>query len=613
MEREMKTNKSKNNKKSENKPVKVKTDSKRGMTPDKNPGEFYEKLLITTTDAVEITDLDGNIIFASEHTAALFGAEDARMLRGKSSMLFIAPESREGALRNLKRVVKEGFLSRMEYTMLRGNGSRFPAEINSSVIMGKQSAPAAVLNTIHDVSKTRLTEVKLKKTEENYRAIFNAVNDGIIIVDPGTGEIVDANKKAYEMKGCTFEDLRERGLEIFMSPGQDAAIEDILLKNRAPLSRGSVHIFECFDKKIGSGQWVEVSFKREDISGRDFLVAIVRDITGRKKAEDELKQSAEMYRSLVDASPDAVMITDLDGTIRYASDKALEMYGAPSMDKIIGRTFINMAVSEEHDRAEAAFDSVKEKGSFHGQELKLLRYTGETIIGEANATLIRKPDSSPRAVQVTLRDVTKKKKMEDDLNQSYTAVKKIMDGIINAMEKLVEKKDLYTVGHQRRTAQLARAIAAQMGLPPEQINCVYISALIHDIGKIFVSGAILNKNGPLTAAEYDIIKQHPEAGYEVLKTIDFPWPIADIILQHHERLDGSGYPYGLKSERIYLESRIISVADVVEAITFARPYRPAFGIDKALEEIDAGKGRLYDPEVVDITFSLMKEQDFKFE
>lgn len=613
MEREMKTNKSKNNKKSENKPVKVKTDSKRGMTPDKNPGEFYEKLLITTTDAVEITDLDGNIIFASEHTAALFGAEDARMLRGKSSMLFIAPESREGALRNLKRVVKEGFLSRMEYTMLRGNGSRFPAEINSSVIMGKQSAPAAVLNTIHDVSKTRLTEVKLKKTEENYRAIFNAVNDGIIIVDPGTGEIVDANKKAYEMKGCTFEELKERGLEIFMSPGQDAAIEDILLKNRAPLSRGSVHIFECFDKKIGSGQWVEVSFKREDISGRDFLVAIVRDITGRKKAEDELKQSAEMYRSLVDASPDAVMITDLDGTIRYASDKALEMYGAPSMDKIIGRTFINMAVPEEHDRAEAAFDSVKEKGSFHGQELKLLRYTGETIIGEANATLIRKPDSSPRAVQVTLRDVTKKKKMEDDLNQSYTAVKKIMDGIINAMEKLVEKKDLYTVGHQRRTAQLARAIAAQMGLPPEQINCVYISALIHDIGKIFVSGAILNKNGPLTAAEYDIIKQHPEAGYEVLKTIDFPWPIADIILQHHERLDGSGYPYGLKSERIYLESRIISVADVVEAITFARPYRPAFGIDKALEEIDAGKGRLYDPEVVDITFSLMKEQDFKFE
>jgi PAS domain S-box-containing protein/putative nucleotidyltransferase with HDIG domain len=613
MEREMKTNKSKNNKKSENKPVKVKTDSKRGMTPDKNPGEFYEKLLITTTDAVEITDLDGNIIFASEHTAALFGAEDARMLRGKSSMLFIAPESREGALRNLKRVVKEGFLSRMEYTMLRGNGSRFPAEINSSVIMGKQSAPAAVLNTIHDVSKTRLTEVKLKKTEENYRAIFNAVNDGIIIVDPGTGEIVDANKKAYEMKGCTFEELKERGLEIFMSPGQDAAIEDILLKNKAPLSHGSVHIFECFDKKIGSGQWVEVSFKREDISGRDFLVAIVRDITGRKKAEDELKQSAEMYRSLVDASPDAVMITDLDGTIRYASDKALEMYGAPSMDKIIGRTFINMAVSEEHDRAEAAFDSVKEKGSFHGQELKLLRYTGETIIGEANATLIRKPDSSPRAVQVTLRDVTKKKKMEDDLNQSYTAVKKIMDGIINAMEKLVEKKDLYTVGHQRRTAQLARAIAAQMGLPPEQINCVYISALIHDIGKIFVSGAILNKNGPLTAAEYDIIKQHPEAGYEVLKTIDFPWPIADIILQHHERLDGSGYPYGLKSERIYLESRIISVADVVEAITFARPYRPAFGIDKALEEIDAGKGRLYDPEVVDITFSLMKEQDFKFE
>jgi PAS domain S-box-containing protein/putative nucleotidyltransferase with HDIG domain len=613
MERVMKKNKSKNNKQSENKPVKVKTDSKTRMTPDKNPGEFYEKLLITTADAVEITDLDGNIIFASEHAAALFGSEDPSMLRGKSSMLFIAPESREGALRNLKRVVKEGFLSRMECTMLRGNGSRFPAEINSSVIMGKDSVPAAVLNTIHDLSKTRLTEVKLKKSEENYRAIFNAVNDGIIIVDSVTGEIVDANKKAYEMKGCTFEEIKERGLGIFMSPGGDATVEEILLKNMASLRHGNIYIFECFDKDAGSGQWFEVSLKREEISGRDSLVAIVRDITVRKKAEDELKQSAEMYRSLVDASPDAVMKTDLDGTIRYASDKTLEMYGAPAMDKIIGRKFTDMAAPGEHERAAAAFESVIDKGSFHGQEFKLVRYNGDAIIGEANATLIRKPDSSPKAVHVTLRDVTKKKKMEDDLNQSYTAVKKITDGIINAMEKLVEKKDLYTVGHQRRTAQLARAIATQMGLPPEQINCVYISALIHDIGKIFVSGAILNKNGPLTAEEYDIIKQHPEAGYEVLKTIDFPWPIADIILQHHERLDGSGYPYGLKAERIYLESRIISVADVVEAITFARPYRPAFGIDKALEEIDAGKGRLYDPEVVDITFSLMKEQDFKFE
>jgi PAS domain S-box-containing protein/putative nucleotidyltransferase with HDIG domain len=482
----MKKTVSKNKKKTPKNRIKSKTEPRSAIDFLKNPMEFYEKLLITTGDAIEITDLDGNIIYASEHAAALFGVEDSKLLKWKSSIVFIAPECREKALLNLKRVIKEGFLSRMEYTMLRSDGSRFTAEINSSIIMGENSMPAAVLNTMHDVSKSRLTEGMLKKTEENYRAIFNAVNDGIIIVDPETGDIVDANKKAYEIKGCSFEMLKERGLRLFISPKDDTAIEDVLLKNRGQLKHDDVHVFECSDRVAGVEQWVEVSLKKDVISGKQYLIAVVRDIT-------------------------------------------------------------------------------------------------------------------------------KKKKMEDDLNQSFNAVKKVMDGIINAMEKLVEKKDLYTVGHQHRTAQLARAIAGQMGLPGEQINCVYISALIHDIGKIFVSGSILNKAGPLTKEEYEIIKQHPEAGYEVLKTIDFPWPIADIILQHHERLDGSGYPYGLKDERIYLESRIISVADVVEAITFARPYRPAFGIDKALEEISANRGRLYDAEVVDITVSLMKEQGFKFE
>jgi HD-GYP domain-containing protein (c-di-GMP phosphodiesterase class II) len=140
-----------------------------------------------------------------------------------------------------------------------------------------------------------------------------------------------------------------------------------------------------------------------------------------------------------------------------------------------------------------------------------------------------------------------------------------------------------------------------------------MAAIIHDIGKIFVSDKILNKKEKLTGDEYDIIKKHPEAGYEVLKTIDFPWPLADIILQHHERLDGSGYPYGLKGDGIYLESRIISVADVVEAITFERPYRPAMGIDRALAEIEDKKGKLYDPEIVDICVDLFREKKFNWE
>jgi PAS domain S-box-containing protein/putative nucleotidyltransferase with HDIG domain len=580
----------------------------------RNSSEIYQKLLITSPDAILITNLDGSIVFASERAAHIFGALTAHELSGKSSLIFIAPESRESALNNMKRADVEGYLSDAEYTLLRTDGSRFLALLNIAVIKDENGEALAYLQTVRDVTRHRQMEGKLKRTEENYKKIFNSVNDAIMILDPKTGNIIDANTKAAEMKGCTFEELKKKGMKVFVPDIEDREYKDVMMKNMAALDEKNSVVFEWKDaSKKGREQWVEISMKKGTLSGGEYLLAIARDITERKKTEQDIRDSEEMYRSLIDASPDAVFVTDLSGRIIYCSDKAVEFYGAPSMELFLGKNVINFAAPGEHNKTKEFFDALIKTGGAHGVELNLLRYNGEKIIGEANAMTVHNSDGSPKAAMVIMRDITGKKKMQVELQQSYTAVKKIMDGIITAMEKLVEKKDMYTVGHQHRTAQLAKAIAVEMGLPPEQVNCVYISALIHDIGKIFVSGSILNKIGQLTAEEYDIIKKHPEAGYDVLKSIDFPWPIADIILQHHERLNGSGYPFGLKADKIYLESRIISVADVVEAITFARPYRPAFGIDKALEEITSNKGTLFDTEVVDICVSLMKEQGFKFE
>jgi putative nucleotidyltransferase with HDIG domain len=212
-----------------------------------------------------------------------------------------------------------------------------------------------------------------------------------------------------------------------------------------------------------------------------------------------------------------------------------------------------------------------------------------------------------------LLDITARFQAQEERRQRYEQVLRTIRGVARAIATVVEIRDPYTAGHQRRVSQLAVAIAREMGLPRERIEGLRVAALLHDIGKVRVPSDILNKPGSLAGPERAIIQTHPEEGYRILKEIDFPWPVAEIVLQHHERLDGSGYPQGLKGEEILLEARILAVADVVEAMSCHRPYRPALGIDKALEEILKKKGVLYDPKVVDACLALFAEQGFAFE
>ncbi|MGI6601322.1 MAG: HD-GYP domain-containing protein [Dethiobacteria bacterium] len=190
-------------------------------------------------------------------------------------------------------------------------------------------------------------------------------------------------------------------------------------------------------------------------------------------------------------------------------------------------------------------------------------------------------------------------------------MQKTLEETVHALSALVEMRDPYTAGHQKRVAMIARAIAREISLPEDCIQGIWVASLIHDIGKIRVPSDILSKPGRITKAEFELIKEHPQTGYEVLSKIDFPWPVAEIVLQHHERMDGSGYPQGLKGDGILLASRIVGVADVVEAMTYHRPYREALGLDAALKEIKKNKGILYDPEVVDACIMIFLEKRFK--
>ena len=249
--------------------------------------------------------------------------------------------------------------------------------------------------------------------------------------------------------------------------------------------------------------------------------------------------------------------------------------------------------------------------------------TADAAIEAGTYGYIIKP-FNPNELIINIRNALRRQKLEianrmyrQDLEKMVaertSQLKKALDGIIQAIASTVEIKDPYTAGHQLRVASLAFAIAKEMGLSEDQAEGVRVAGTIHDLGKISVPAEILSRPGQLTEIEFGIIKTHPETGYDILKDMKFPWPLAQIVLQHHEKMDGSGYPQGLSGEDILLEARILVVADVVEAMASHRPYRPAIGTDAALEEISKNKGTLYDRDVVDACLKLFNEKGFKFE
>jgi len=241
-------------------------------------------------------------------------------------------------------------------------------------------------------------------------------------------------------------------------------------------------------------------------------------------------------------------------------------------------------------------------------------FSGEPDVFDAEEVKLLKELADDLAYGIiALQTRGQSKKSAEELQRSYKKLRKIFEQTVNALASAVGKRDPYTTDHQRRVTILACAIAKDMGLTEEQINGLRLAGMLHDIGKLAVPSEILSKPTRLSDAEFTIIKTHPRVASDILKAIEFPWPIAEIVLEHHERIDASGYPQGLSGNNILLEARILAVADVVEAISSHRPYRPAYSLEYTLEEISKNKGVIYDADVVDVCLKLFKEKGFRFE
>ena len=222
-------------------------------------------------------------------------------------------------------------------------------------------------------------------------------------------------------------------------------------------------------------------------------------------------------------------------------------------------------------------------------------------------------EAGERVWDGALQDISEQVRLQEESRRNLVRLNKSMEDAIQAVAATIEKRDPYTAGHQRHVAELATRLATLLGLPDETIHGIRLTASIHDIGKIHVPAELLSYPGKLPEIEFALIRQHPQVGYEILKNVDFPWPVAEMVYQHHEHLDGSGYPRGLVGEQILIGARIITVADVVEAIALYRPYRPGLGIDAALAEIESHRGSRYDPAVVDACLRLFREEGFRFD
>ncbi|MGA2367765.1 MAG: HD domain-containing phosphohydrolase [Dehalococcoidia bacterium] len=329
----------------------------------------------------------------------------------------------------------------------------------------------------------------------------------------------------------------------------------------------------------------------------------------RSQAEAALRDREEKYSDLINNASEAIFVAQ-EGKVVFLNPSTSNITGYSSAE-IMERHFIDFIHADDREMvADRHMRRLKGEAIPHSYDFRVVQKNGAIKWARLSAVLITW--EGKRATLNFLEDVTERKLSEEELGKSYETLKKTLNDAINTIAKIVEMRDPYTAGHQQKVADLAIAIAGEMKLEGTRIDQLRMAAVIHDIGKIFVPADILSKPGKLSDMEFRLVKTHPQHGYDIVKGIDFPCAIAQSILQHHERLDGSGYPNSLRGEEICLEAKILSVSDVVEAMGSHRPYRPSFGIDKALEEISQNKGKLYDPDVVDACLKLFTSDKFEF-
>lgn len=311
--------------------------------------------------------------------------------------------------------------------------------------------------------------------------------------------------------------------------------------------------------------------------------------------------------ALVKASPLGIIVFNLDGKIQLWNFAAEKITGWREQE-VLGLPIWILADDQRGEGYEDLRRRSMNREVFHSLPMEARRKDGQRIVISYSAAPVLDRGNKVVSTMAVIYDISEKMKLEADLKESLNETNRVLDETVHSLSSAVEKRDPYTAGHQQRVADLACAIAREHGgIAEEQMKGIWTAAILHDIGKLYVPAEILTRTGHLSDIEAELVKSHAEVGYQILKDIEFKWPVPLIVRQHHERLDGSGYPAGLKGDEILFEARIVGIADVVESMSSHRPFRPAKGVDAALEEIRSGRGTAYDPSIVDACLTVFKD------
>ena len=581
-----------------------KLESDRGQTEaDLRESERKYRLIAeNTADLIMILDMNMRFTYISPAVMRLRGFTVEEAMRQTIDQV-LTPESLglvqtvfENAMEREAGGLNDSNIIRMlELEHYRKDSSIAWMEVSLSFLRGREGKPEGVLIVSRDVTERKEAEEEMQKMASIVKHSIEVVS----LTDP-EGNMVFLNETGCRMLG--IEPARMTGKSIMdIIPGELQPMfrtQVMSILNKGGSWEGDLQYRNQKTGKLFDVYTMAYAIKNPASGAPRYFASVSLDITERKVME-------ENYRSIFDNAREGIFRTTPEGRFVLANRAMARILGYDSPEALIdGVTDIPGQLYIHPEERSQTLEFLEREGYVKNAEVQWKRKDGATIWVHRTMRAVRDEKGKILYLEGLVTDITDRKKSVDQL-------RKALVDTIQAIASIVESRDPYTAGHQRRVADLAAAIAAEMGLSVELIEGLRMAGVIHDIGKVSVPSDILNMPRKLTDIEFSLIKTHAKSGYEMVKDIEFPWPIARMILEHHERINGSGYPNGLTGDKLLLESRILAVADVVEAMATHRPYRAALSLDVAMDEITKNRGVIYDPDAVDACLRLFREKGYK--
>ena len=569
--------------------------------------ERYRSLIEWSPEPLAV-HRSGKLIYVNPAAIKLFGAASAQDLVGKPILELIHPDFHQIVLARVKSIALGAASTPMiQERYLKLDGTEMDVEVQATSII--YDGEPAVQASLRDVTERKQAEAAVNMAAQRLQIALEGSQISVWETDLRTNQIwLDAAWTAF--LGMPPGETRTNALELLqiVHPDDRHGISAAAVDTQ----KGKISSYAVEHRvRTADGEWKWIMSRgrviERDAGGRPLRMSGTNtDITERKRLQDAKYESEARFRLLIEKSL-AGMYVLRNAHFLYANPRLEEILGY-GPGEMVGLNADQLVLAEDLPIVHAAREQLRTGAGSASYSVRVRRKDGATIeLGVQS--MLTDFEGAPATIGMA-QDIGERSRAQAQIKHYIARLEHTTEGALGAVALMVEQRDPYTAGHERRVGDLAAAIGAEMGLPEETVKGLRLTGYVHDIGKIGVPAELLSKPTRLTPIEMQLIRIHAQTGFDVLKGVDFPWPVAEVILQHHERLDGSGYPRQLKGEQIIIEARIMSVADVVEAMSSHRPYRPGRGMDAALQEIEKNSGILYDQPVVAACLHLFRNKGY---